>query len=36
MFAVMKDNYGAEYGKRPPAQVNFVAANGTNEFHDAA
>lgn len=32
-FAVVKDTYGAEYGKRPGAQVNIVTANGTNEFH---
>lgn len=32
-FAVLKDTYGAEYGKRPGAQVNVVTANGTNQFH---
>ncbi len=32
-FAVVKDTYGAEYGKRPGAQVNVVTANGTNQFH---
>ncbi len=32
-FAVVKDTYGAEYGKRPGAQVNIVTANGTNGFH---
>jgi hypothetical protein len=32
-FAVVKDSYGAEYGKRPGAQVNVVTANGTNQFH---
>jgi hypothetical protein len=32
-FAVVKDTYGAEYGKRPGAQINVVTANGTNQFH---
>lgn len=32
-FAVVKDNYGAEYGKRPGAQVSIVSASGTNQFH---
>src|SRR6516225_4972120 len=34
-FAVVKDNYGAEYGKRPGAQVSIVTAGGTNQFHGA-
>jgi len=34
-FAVLKDTYGAEYGKRPGAQVNIVPASGTNQFHGA-
>ena len=33
-FAVVKDTYGAEYGKRPGAQVNVVTANGTNQFNN--
>jgi hypothetical protein len=32
-FSVVKDSYGAEYGKRPGAQVSIVTANGTNQFH---
>src|SRR5262249_25126179 len=32
-FAVVKDNYGAEYGKRPGAQVSIVSASGTNQLH---
>jgi len=31
-FAVVKDTYGAEYGKRPGAQVSIVTAGGTNQF----
>jgi hypothetical protein len=32
-FAVVKDTYGAEYGKRPGAQVSIVTAGGTNQLH---
>ena len=32
-FAVVKDTYGAEYGKRPGAQINIVTASGTNQLH---
>lgn len=32
-FSVVKDTYGAEYGKRPGAQVSIVTASGSNEFH---
>ena len=35
-FAVVKDTYGAEYGKRPGAQINIVTANGSNDFHGSA
>lgn len=35
-FAVVKDAYGAEYGKRPGAQVNIVTASGSNQFHGNA
>src|ERR1700732_4874162 len=35
-FSVVKDTYGAEYGKRPGAQVNIATASGTNEFHGDA
>src|SRR5882672_3674992 len=32
-FSVVKDTYGAEYGKRPGAQVNIATASGSNQFH---
>ncbi|MGO8788549.1 MAG: carboxypeptidase regulatory-like domain-containing protein [Terriglobia bacterium] len=35
-FAVEKDTYGAEYGKRPGAQINIVTASGSNQLHGDA
>ncbi len=35
-FSVVSDSYGAEYGKRPGAQVNIVTASGSNQFHGSA
>ncbi len=35
-FVVVQNNYGAEYGKRPGAQVNIVTASGGNDLHGAA
>jgi len=32
-FNVLRDTYGAEYGKRPGAQVSIVTQSGTNQFH---
>ena len=32
-FAVVKDTYGAEYGKRPGAQIGIVTTSGTNQLH---
>ena len=32
-FNVLRDSYGAEYGKRPGAQVLIVTQSGTNGFH---
>ena len=32
-FALVKDTYGAEYGKRPGAQVSIVTTSGTNQIH---
>jgi hypothetical protein len=32
-FNVLRDNYGAEYGKRPGAQVLIVTQSGTNLLH---
>jgi hypothetical protein len=34
-FNVASDAYGAEYGKRPGAQVSVVTASGTNQIHGA-
>ena len=34
-FNVVTDTYGAEYGKRPGAQVSIVTASGTNQLHGA-
>jgi hypothetical protein len=35
-FAVVKDTYGAAYGKRSGAQVNIVTTSGTNQLHGSA
>src|SRR6202166_1471232 len=35
-FSVVKDTYGAEYGKRPGAQINIVTASGSNAIHGNA
>ncbi len=35
-FNVVTDSYGAEYGKRPGAQVSIVTASGTNQLHGSA
>ena len=35
-FNVLTGTYGAEYGKRPGAQVLVVSRPGTNEFHGSA
>jgi Carboxypeptidase regulatory-like domain len=32
-FNVLRDSYGAEYGKRPAAQVIIVTQSGTNQLH---
>ena len=32
-FNVLRDNYGAEFGKRPGAQVTIVTQSGTNQVH---
>jgi Carboxypeptidase regulatory-like domain len=34
-FNVLRDSYGAEYGKRPGAQVTIVTQSGTNQWHGA-
>jgi hypothetical protein len=35
-FNVVAGAYGAQYGKRPGAQVSVVTAGGTNQFHGTA
>ena len=35
-FNVVTDTYGAEYGKRPGAQVSIVTASGANSLHGTA
>jgi len=35
-FNVVTDTYGAEYGKRPGAQVSIVTASGSNQVHGTA
>lgn len=35
-FNVVAGTYGAEYGKRPGAQVSIVTASGTNQIHGTA
>lgn len=35
-FNVLRDSYGAEYGKRPGAQVLIVTQAGTNQWHGSA
>jgi hypothetical protein len=32
-FELVKDNYGAEYGKRAGAQITIVTTSGTNQLH---
>lgn len=35
-FNVLRDNYGAEYGKHPGAQVLIVTQSGSNDLHGSA
>jgi hypothetical protein len=35
-FNVLRDTYGAQYGKRPGAQVTIVTQSGTNAWHGSA
>ncbi|HEX4285790.1 MAG TPA: carboxypeptidase-like regulatory domain-containing protein [Terracidiphilus sp.] len=35
-FNVVSDTYGANYGKRPGAQISIITASGTNQIHGSA
>ena len=35
-FNVVSDTYGANYGKRPGAQISIITASGTNQVHGSA
>ncbi len=35
-FNLLRDSYGAEYGKRPGAQVLIITESGTNQLHGSA
>ncbi len=35
-FNILRDTYGAEYGKRPGAQVSIITQSGTNQWHGSA
>src|ERR1700690_1014727 len=35
-FNVLRDSYGAEYGKRPGGQVSIVTQSGTNQIHGSS
>jgi hypothetical protein len=35
-FNVLRDSYGAEYGKRPGGQVTIVTQSGSNQLHGSA
>jgi Carboxypeptidase regulatory-like domain/TonB-dependent Receptor Plug Domain len=35
-FNILRDTYGAAYGKRPGAQVSIITQSGTNQWHGSA
>ncbi len=35
-FNILRDTYGAEYGKKPGGQVSIVTQSGTNQWHGSA
>ncbi len=35
-FNLLRDTYGAEYGKRPGGQVSIITQSGTNDWHGSA
>ena len=35
-FNILRDTYGAEYGKKPGGQISIVTRSGTNEWHGSS
>src|SRR5271165_5223482 len=35
-FNVLRDSYGAEYGKHPGGQINIITQSGSNQWHGSA
>src|SRR5215831_5744619 len=35
-FNILRDSYGAEYGKKPGGQISIVTQSGSNRFHGSA
>jgi len=35
-FNILRDDYGAEYGKKPGGQISIITQSGTNQWHGSA